>query len=67
MELRIDMHINNFYHIKTAFISMYFSITLTSHVKVKSIVIHIVSKNLYRDTYCIRGISVSSQPSIIVG
>ena len=61
MELRIDMHINNFYYIKIAFISMYFSIIFTSHVKVKSIVIHHIKEPVSRYV-SYRGISVSSQP-----
>ena len=52
----------NFYYIKIAFISMYFSSILTSHVKVKSIVIHIVSRNLYPDYLSYRGKSISFQP-----
>ena len=45
------MHISNFYYLKIAYIFNDFSIILQSLVKVKSIEIRIVSRNLYHDTY----------------
>ena len=50
MDIKIDMHISSFIILKLPiYLCMYFSINLRSYVKVKSIEIHIVLRNLYEE------------------